>query len=117
MIALAESQPDQQQLAREWQNITGDSFIVDVRPISQDNPASGFIEVFKYAVKFSEQDPADTVHAWVTLAGKRLIGSAGMFRGVEVPESLLDDSEGLEDLPYITMFYRYLRGLGYSLSA
>jgi hypothetical protein len=34
---------------------------------------------------------------------------------VEVPESLLDDLEGLEDLPYISYFYRYLRGAGYSL--
>jgi hypothetical protein len=116
MIALAESQPDAVQLSQEWHNITGDSFIVDVRPISQEDPASGFIEVFKYAVKFSDQDPADTVHAWVTLASKRLIGSAGLFRGVEVPESLLDDSEGLQDLPYISMFYRYLRGAGYSLA-
>ena len=81
MIALAESQPDAVQLSQEWHNITGDSFVVDVRPISQEDPASGFVEVFKYAVKFSEQEPADTVHAWVTLASKRLIGSAGLFRG------------------------------------
>jgi len=115
MIALAESPPDVVQLAAEWQNITGDSFIVDVRPISQEDPASGFIEVFKYAVKFSEQEPAETVHAWATLAGKRLIGSAGLFRGVEVPESRLDDPTDFEDLPYVTLFYRYLRGAGYSL--
>ena len=104
-------------LSAEWQNITGDSFMVNVKPISQDDPASGFIEVFKYAVKFSEQEPADTVHAWSVLASKRLIGSAGLFREVEVPESLLDDLEGLEDLPYVQMFYRYLRGAGYSLDA
>lgn len=115
MIALAESMPDQQQLSNEWHNITGDSFVVDVRPISQEDPASGFVEVFKYAVKFAEQEPADTVHAWVTLAAKRLIGSAGLFRGVEVPEGLLDDLEGLDYLPYVTLFYRYLRGAGYSL--
>jgi hypothetical protein len=115
MIALAESIPDQQQLAIEWQNITGDSFIVDVRPISQDDPASGFVEVFKYAVKFSDQTPADTVHAWVTLAGKRLLGSSGCFRGVEVPEGLLDDSEGFEGLPYIQLFYCYMPA-GYSLA-
>jgi len=115
MIALAESPPDAFALAEEWHNITGDSFIVDVRPISQEDPASGFVEVFKYAVKFSEQEPADTVHAWATLAGKRLIGSAGLFRGVEVPESLLDDPTDFEDLPYVTLFYRYLRGAGYSL--
>lgn len=115
MIALSESQPDQDQLAAEWHNITRDSFVVDVRPIDQEDPASGFVEVFKYAVKFSEQEPADTVHAWATLAGKRLIGSAGLFRGVEVPESLLDDPEAFEDLPFVTLFYRYLRGAGYSL--
>jgi len=114
MIALSESIPDQQELSAEWHNITGDSFIVDVRPISQDDPASGFVEVFKYAVKFSDQPPEDTVHAWQTLAGKRLLGSAGCFRGVEVPEGLLDDSEGFEGLPYIQLFYRYLPA-GYSL--
>ena len=67
MIALAETEPDAERLAREWHQITGDSFIVDVRPISQDDPVSGFIEVFKYAVKFSDQEPADTVHAWQQL--------------------------------------------------
>lgn len=115
MIALAEHQPDQGTLSAEWKNITGDSHIVDVRPISQEDPVSGFIEVFKYAVKFSDQPPEDTVHAWLTLAGKRLLGSSGCFRGVEVPEDLLDDPEGLDDLPFVTLFYRYLRGRGYQL--
>lgn len=114
MIALAEHQPDQAALSEEWRNITGDSHVVDVRPIDQADPASGFIEVFKYAVKFSDQPPADTVHAWKTLAGKRLIGSAGVFRGVDVPEDLTDDAEGLEGLPFITLFYRFL-GNAYTL--
>lgn len=117
MIALAEHQPDQLELAAEWKSITLDSHIVDVRPISQDDPVSGFIEVFKYAVKFSDQPPEDTVHAWRVLAGKRLLGSAGCFRGVEVPESLLDDPEGLDGLPYATLFYRYLEGRGYALGS
>jgi Replication protein len=115
MIALAETQPDTFELAKEWKNITGDSFIVHVTPIDQEDVISGFMEVFKYAVKFSDQPPADTVHAWLTLATKRLLGSSGCFRGVVVPESLLDDPEGLGELPYITLFYRYLRGAGYSL--
>jgi hypothetical protein len=90
--------------------------MVDVRPIDQEDPVSGFIEVFKYAVKFSDQTPADTYEAWQTLAGKRLLGSAGCFRGVEVPESLLDDSEGLAELPYVQLFYRFFSGAGgYSL--
>lgn len=116
MIALAENQPDQVELAREWQDITGDSFIVDVRPISSEDPASGFIEVFKYAVKFSDQPPADTLHAFQTLRGKRLLASSGCFRGVVEPEGLLDDCEALEGLPFVTLFYRYLSG-GYSLES
>lgn len=116
MIALARTQPDAFELGAEWKNITGDSFIVHVTPIDQEDHISGFMEVFKYAVKFSDQPPEDTVHAWLTLATKRLLGSAGCFRGVEVPESLLDDPEGLGELPYITLFYRYLRGAGYSLA-
>lgn len=116
MIALAEQQPDQDQLASEWRNITGDSFIVDVRPIDQEDPASGFVEVFKYAVKFSDQEPADTVYAFQTLRGKRLLASAGVFRGVPEPEGLLDDAQALEGLPFVTLFYRFL-GKGYSLDA
>ena len=116
MIALAEFAPDADRLSRDWHEITGDSFIVDVRPISQDDPASGFVEVFKYAVKFSDQEPADTVHAWETLAGKRLLGSAGCFRGVEIPEDLTDDPGDYLGLPYVDLLYRYLSGR-YSRSA
>jgi hypothetical protein len=115
MIALAESMPDQAHLSEVWHGITGDSFIVDVRPIDQDDPVSGFLEVFKYAVKFSDQPPADTVHCFETLGGKRLLGSAGCFRRVVVPDDLMDDPEGLDGLPFATLFYRYLSG-GYSLS-
>lgn len=112
MIALAESAPDQSELQAEWARITGDSFMCDVRPIEQADPVSGFLEVFKYAVKFSDQPPADTWHCFQTLSGKRLLGSAGCFRGVIVPEQLTD--EQLDDLPFRTLFYRYLSG-GYSL--
>lgn len=110
MIALSEVMPDAERLSRDWHEITGDSFIVDVRPISQEDPASGFVEVFKYAVKFSDQEPADTVHAWETLAGKRLLGSAGCFRGVEIPEDLTDDPGDYLGLPYVDLLYRYLSG-------
>ena len=120
MIALAEHQPQKAWLSDVWHKITGDSYIVDVKPIREegtgDNPyIGGFMEVFKYAVKFSDQPPADTVHAWQTLANKRLLGSSGCFRGVEVPADLLDDPEGFNDLPFVTLFYRYLAGLGYNL--
>lgn len=115
MVAMARTQPDAQQLASEWHSITGDSFIVDARPIDEADPASGFLEVFKYALKFSDMEPADTWAAFQVLKGRRLVASAGLFRGIEVPEQLTD--EPLDDLPFVELFYRYLRGSGgYTLS-
>jgi hypothetical protein len=112
MVALAEHSPDQVELRREWEEITGDSWSCDVRPIDEEDPASGFLEVFKYALKFSDMTPADTFHAFQVLAGKRLVGSAGKFRGIEISEDLTDAP--LDDLPYVELFYRYMAG-GYSL--
>jgi len=114
MIALCENPPLHADLSAEWKEITGDSFIVDIRPISQQDPVSGFIEVFKYAVKFSDQPCADTVHCWQVLKGKRLLESSGCFRGVDVPENLTD--EPLEDLPFFELFYRFFGKDGYSLT-
>lgn len=115
MIALAESMPNQKRLSAEWRQITGDSFVVDVKPISQEDPASGFMEVFKYAVKFSDQEPDDTVHAWETLRGKRLLASSGCFRGVVIPHDLIDDASDVQGLPFMDMLYRFTRA-GYSLA-
>jgi len=108
-IWLCESPPIQEKLSQEWLRITGDSFIVDVREISKNDPFTGFLEVFKYAVKFSDQSLSDTVHCFFKLKGKRLIGSFGLFYGIPEPDSLDDDL--LEDLPYIDLFYTYLNGL------
>lgn len=107
MIAACDTPPDQAALSAEWHAITGDSFIVDVRPITGD-PVDGFMEVFKYALKFSELSLEDNWHAAQVLKGKRLLGSFGLFRGVQIPESLLD--EPLDDLPYWDRFYRYING-------
>ena len=107
MIVLASSQPSQSDLSAEWLRITGDSMIVDCRPITGD-PSEGFMEVFKYAVKFSDLTLEDNWHAAQILKGKRLLNSFGLFRGVEIPDSLLD--EPLDELPYWDRFYRYLEG-------
>lgn len=107
MIVLASSQPSQGDLSAEWHRITGDSMIVDVRPITGD-PSQGFMEVFKYAVKFSDLSLQDNWHAAQVLKGKRLLNSFGLFRGVEIPDSLLD--EPLDQLPYWDRFYRFLGG-------
>jgi len=111
-IYLAPSAPSQIELRADWESITGDSFMVDVRPVSGD-PAEGFVEVFKYAMKFSELSKEDNVIAWRTFKGRRLIASFGLFYGVKVPEKLEDDP--LDGLPYVQLFYRYLPS-GYNLA-
>ncbi len=107
MLAACTSAPDAAALAAEWQAITGDSFIVDVRPITGD-PVDGFMEVFKYAVKFADLDYAKNWHAAQVLKGKRLLASFGCFWGVKVPPELTD--EPLDGLPFVDRFYRFLEG-------
>jgi hypothetical protein len=115
-VWLCDEAPDAVQLSAEWKAITGDSFIVDVTPFyDQEDVISGFLEVFKYAVKFSDLPLEDNWEGFQTLAGKRLIASFGLFRGVEVPEGLTDES--LDDLPYVEMLYKFVYGVGYSYVA
>lgn len=123
MIGLAASPPSQAALREEWKEITGrvasatdPSFMVDVTPFyARQDPVEGFMEVFKYAVKFSSFSCEDNWHAAQVLKASRLMFSFGLFRGVEVPEALTD--EPLDELPYFELFYRYLAGAGYSLVA
>lgn len=114
MVWLCQESPDKFKLSEEWLKYTGDSFIVDVTPFyNEDDIVSGFCEVFKYAVKFSELPLPDNLHAFEVLGGKRLVGSFGDFRGVEVPENLEDEIRE-DDLPFIEMFYKFTT-CGYSL--
>lgn len=104
-------------LIEEWREITGgDSFIVDVRPFNVDQtPEKSFSEVFKYALKFSEMEKPDQWHAYKLLNGRRLIFSYGAFRGVKVDDSLTDDESGLEDLPFVELYYKFIQEVGYNL--
>lgn len=113
-VWLCEIPPDQDKLSKEWLSVTGDSFIVDVRPIDIQDPVSGFLEVFKYAVKFSEQSPQDTWECYEKLSGRRLIGSFGGFRGMKAIEDLTDELDE-EEAPYIELIMNYFKG-NYKLS-
>lgn len=95
---------DYSNLIREWKSVTGDSCNINVTAAKNpDHPELDFIEVFKYAVKFSDLTPEQNIHAWSTLRGKRLLFSGGAFRGVEIPESMTDDL--LDDLDYIERLF------------
>jgi hypothetical protein len=112
-VWLCEDAPDAVQLSKEWKAITGDSFIVDVTPFHDQNDViNGFLEVFKYAVKFSDLPLADNWEGFEKLSGKRLVASFGLFRGIELPEDLTD--EVLDDLPYVEMLYKFIFNAGYS---
>jgi hypothetical protein len=113
MVWLCYEQPDAAKLSQEWKHWTGDSFIVDVRPFhNQKDVIRGFLEVFKYALKFSDMSLPDNWEAAHALQSRRLVDNFGLFRGVKVPESMTD--EGLDDLPYIELIYEFTRA-GYSL--
>lgn len=116
-VVLLDRKIDKHQLSEEWHKITGDSYITDIRalkPKDQQGLAEAFLEVFKYALKFSELDLNDNWEAFQALRGKRLQGSYGSFRGVIVPEKMTD--ELMADLPYLELFYRYIHGKGYDLT-
>jgi len=113
MVALHRGELDQQRLSSDWLKQTGDSFIVDVTPFDAgSDPVDGFLEVFKYALKFSDLPLEDNWHGYELLSGKRLVFSFGRFFGVDVPETMTDDE--LEDQPYIDLLYRFAKGSGYS---
>lgn len=104
----------QSRLSQEWLSITGDSSIVDCRPIDTQDPAKSFAEVFKYALKFSDLPPKENFLAYTILKGKRLQGSFGLFWGVSVPDKLTDDLLP-DELPYIELFYKYTNA-GYTVT-
>ena len=114
-VLLVDSYMDVEALSREWEAITGDSKIVDVRKLQPKDGslANAFQEVFKYALKFSDMSLEDNLTAYDTLIGKRLQGAFGSLWGVKVPDKMTD--ELLDDLPFIEMFYRYEFGKGYDL--
>jgi hypothetical protein len=110
-VWLCYTPPDPFKLSEEWRQLTGDSYIVDVRPIDMADPIGGFCEVFKYALKFSDLPDQERLTAYRTLKGKRLQDSFGDLRGLDVEPS--DQDELLEELPYIERLYYFQRGVGY----
>jgi hypothetical protein len=115
MMVLHRENFNYKKLRAEWLKITGDSHVFNVTPCQNpDKPEKDFLEVFKYAVKFSDLTPEQNMEAYEILRGKRLLISAGLFWGVKVPESQLDKE--LDELPFIELFYKYIHGSGYNLT-
>lgn len=111
-VWLCEEIPDPERLSAEWKEITGDSINVYIDPLEEDL-ITGFLEVFKYALKFSALTLEDNWQGFKTLSGRRLVFAQGAFYDVEVSEDLTDDQ--FESLPFVELLYEYVHGLGYEL--
>lgn len=101
---------DIQKLKDEWLEITGDSSVINIEYCSNDEP---YLEVFAYALKFSEMEHSDRWHAFNALKGERLISSFGDLRGLQLPESENDDLLD-SDEPFVDVLFKWCSSRGYS---
>ena len=111
MFALLDDWIDQEALSETWHEITGDSFVVDIRKVKKTKQmgyAEAAAEVCKYALKFGDLSVENTWEAFKVLKGKRLSGAFGSLWGVKIPENLADDMPDEKDLPYLEMLYKFV---------
>jgi hypothetical protein len=104
LLLLSEDVIYESEIKKEWKLITKDSQIAYCS-VKDDEDKTVFVEIFKYALKFSEMAFDDNFLAWKTLRGRRLMGSFGEFRGLDVEKE--DTELSLKDEPYLELFYRY----------
>lgn len=106
-VWACDSRPCPGWIAADWLRLTGDSYRIHCREISD---MGGFLEVFKYALKFSSMENEDLWSAYQILRGRRLVGSFGSFRGIEVPDGFDADDDIPADAPYIDLLFRWVGG-------
>ena len=115
---LARSEPDAKQLAAEWKELTGDSWVVDVRPFHSvengcptEELAQDLLEVCKYLTKFSELEPHDIWEVFQVTRRKHLQQSYGCLRfTAEEMEQVNKAADDPEDGPFIRILYEYHNG-------
>jgi plasmid rolling circle replication initiator protein Rep len=106
ILILTDDELDYKTFQEEWVEITGDSKIIKITP-KRNGDKGAFVEIFKYAMKFSEMSYQDTFTAWETLLGKRLFGCFGEFWGLKIDKS----SDLSEEIPYTELFYSFYGGI------
>ena len=110
-------------LSGEWLAVTGDSFMVDARPLdSSQPPIKAFCEIFKYALKLQDLAHGDAWAARQELRGRKLVFSAGLFRGNACPEanialrdSMISFQARRNGVPYSDIVYEFKEGVGYTV--
>lgn len=113
-LVISNAPIDEDALMKEVHEITGDSYIADVAPITnRETWLKSFCEVLKYSMKFSELSLEKNYEAYKVLKGKRLLVSQGLLYGVPDVADLTEAP--LENLPYVELLYRYSDAKGYDL--
>lgn len=86
---------EQSKIADEWLAVTGDSYIVDIRPIAADEKIAGYVT--KYVTKPASKEVYDTPAALdemvSALRGRRLCLTFGTWRGTPL-KPVAPSSEG-----------------------
>jgi hypothetical protein len=108
LLLLSETEIDKSDLQTEWLSITKDSFITHLSEKPCEKQV--FLEIAKYALKFSDLSFEDNFEAYETLKRRRLCGCFGKMRGLGslIKENRDNDKLELEDEPYLELIYRYL---------
>lgn len=108
----------EQDLQREWLNLTQDSHVIDVRRVNDTNDPENensllnvICEASKYALKMNDMEIEDQVHAYKVLRGRRLTFTYGSLWGIKIPDDLNDTIEKeLELQPYVDLIYSFYSG-------
>jgi len=98
-------------LKAEWLEITQDSHVINIKN-ADDN---AFLEVFAYALKFSELEHTDRWFASQQLKGERLISSFGDFRFVEPVDDVCDDVLATDE-PFVDLLFFWHTQRGYKFN-
>lgn len=114
-FALLSEYIDREQLSAEWQSLTGDSKIVDVRRCKTGN-IEGLLEVLKYTLKIQEHTAEDLLHVASVVASSRLVDPFGILRGIKVPDIQVDDDTALSG-PYKDYIALWLKSGKYAVLA
>lgn len=91
LLLLTPKTLNYQSIYDEYARVTTDSKNIKIIKVETDNLQKQFYELFKYALKFSDMNFSDNLIAFELLRGKRLVGSFGDYRGLDVVADELED--------------------------
>ncbi len=86
LLALTEKPINYKKIQKEWNNYTGNQSNLHLTLLTQKDEYKHFLEIFKYALKFSDLEFEDNLTAILALKKKRLLGTFGQFRGLKLNE-------------------------------